>query len=508
MSKIKEKNKKEDSVNETDSAVEDIKSVSLVSPSGMGGLIGGGGYNFQSRYIACHIPEWLADPAFTQILAEGTGDVDVRFGNSKNPRREHIQVKDHEVKNKSEIKDIVEVFHSFDKGMPGVYEKFVLACPAVGGQVKQLKSWLERLRGARSFFLDDAEIALATTISDIKSLIQELGLSEHEELIFEKLYFQSGLMNFHEDGTACDTFVMHLITKHPEHRRRIVEGVKPAYKALFNEIVNNQGKTLERTDLKSLIDSAIEDDPESNETAINLDIHNWTFEKYERQADYVINWSEKFDRDFRKVPSDAEWNNELIPELYATRKRIASEVSTRLIKLRGKNCLTTGVALGAAFPEIGGWRFEIPQPTEANLWHSGAVPELSYKLTVDEEIQIDPDGNSIAFLFNIKGNALRDVETFIKEKSIPVKAILPVGPPGTPSGKSIANDREAVSLALSARDELHKALIRHDVRDTHLFFYGPFALSVFVGQLLTSIGRIHLYEFQDPGYIPSATLRT
>lgn len=308
--------------------------------------------------------------------------------------------------------------------MPGVYEKFVLACPAVGGQVKQLKSWLERLRGVRSFFLDDAETALATTISDIKSLIQEIGLSKYEELVFEKLYFETGLMNFHEDGTACDTFVIHLITKHPEHKRRIVEGVKPAYKVIFNEIVNNQGKTLERTALKNLIDSAIEDDSESNEPAINLDIHNWTFEKYERQADYAIDWSDKFDRDSRKVPNENEWNSVLIPELYSTRKLIAKEVSTRLIRLRGKNCLTTGVALGAAFPEIGGWRFEIPQPTEADLWHSGAVPELNYKLTVDDTIPIDSDGNSIAFLFNIKGNALRDVEAYIREQSIPASDVI------------------------------------------------------------------------------------
>ncbi|MFL6229715.1 MAG: SAVED domain-containing protein [Pyrinomonadaceae bacterium] len=119
-----------------------------------------------------------------------------------------------------------------------------------------------------------------------------------------------------------------------------------------------------------------------------------------------------------------------------------------------------------------------------------------------------PSGDSIAYVFNIKGSALRDVRGYIEENSLPVKAILAVEPAGSFGALSIADDREAVSLALSARDELHKALTRHDVRITHLFFYGPFALSVFVGQLLAAIGQVQLYEFQDPGYVPSATLKS
>lgn len=118
------------------------------------------------------------------------------------------------------------------------------------------------------------------------------------------------------------------------------------------------------------------------------------------------------------------------------------------------------------------------------------------------------DRDSIAYVFNIKGNALRDVRSYITESAMPVKAIVVVEPAGAAGALSIADDREAVSVALSARDELHKALTRHDVRLTHLFFYGPFALSVFVGQLLSAIGQIRLHEFQDPGYVPTVTLKT
>src|SRR5882762_10543820 len=66
---------------------------SLVSPTGMGGVLGGKGYDYQSRYITCRVPRWLLNKKFKAILHEGTGDVDVLFGTGKNERREHIQIK-------------------------------------------------------------------------------------------------------------------------------------------------------------------------------------------------------------------------------------------------------------------------------------------------------------------------------------------------------------------------------------------------------------------------------
>src|SRR5438046_743702 len=70
---------------------------SLLSPTAMGGIVGGKGFDFQTRYAVCHLPLWLQDGAFHQILAEGTGDIDIRYVENGKSRRKHIQTKDHEV---------------------------------------------------------------------------------------------------------------------------------------------------------------------------------------------------------------------------------------------------------------------------------------------------------------------------------------------------------------------------------------------------------------------------
>lgn len=478
---------------------------SLAAPTAMGGIIGGGGYDFQTRFIACHIPEWMAKSTFTQVFHEGTGDVDVEFGNSKTAEREHIQVKDHEVKKKSKFENVIEAFVGFDQGMPGAYKRFTLACPSLGPEIVRLKLGLERLRQGVSFFAGDPS-ALRDTFADVKGRINKLGLTGYEQFILDKLYFQLGPIDYHHDGASCDAFIGSLL-KNPEYSGRLHEAVRPAYSALLREVNAARGKTLDRVTIQRLIEQALKDVAESSEAAVNLDVHNWTFEKYDREPDYVIDWSSLFKRGTRGVPPMKKWNEKLLPELNALKRKILKETDTRLIRLRGKNTLTTGIALGSTFPQNGGWVFEIPQPPLRAPWRSDAVPVATYPFKTDETLG-DPRGDSIAYVFNIKGDALRDVEEYIANSRLRVKVVVAVEPAGSPGALSIADDREAVSLALGARDELHKVLTRHRVRITHLFFYGPFALSVFVGQILAAIGRVQLYEFQDPQYVPTASLRT
>src|ERR1039457_3494672 len=82
---------------------------SLLSPQAMGGIVAGKGFDFQTRYAACHLPIWLLDNSFEQLLFEGTGDLDIRFSDSGKSTRQHIQVKDHEVA-PAELKKVIEYF--------------------------------------------------------------------------------------------------------------------------------------------------------------------------------------------------------------------------------------------------------------------------------------------------------------------------------------------------------------------------------------------------------------
>ena len=77
------------------------------------------------------------------------------------------------------------------------------------------------------------------------------------------------------------------------------------------------------------------------------------------------------------------WNKDLIPQLEAIKKKILKERQERLIRFRGKCALSSGIALGAMFPTVGGWAFEIPQPPAKELWRSDAAPTNPYDVAVE-----------------------------------------------------------------------------------------------------------------------------
>lgn len=67
---------------------------------------------------------------------------------------------------------------------------------------------------------------------------------------------------------------------------------------------------------------------------------------------------------------------------------------------------------------------------------------------------------------------------------------------------------DACAFAQLVRDRMGQLAKTHSLQKTRLFFDGPLALAVLLGQQLTSAGEIQLFEYQDPGYLPSCSLRT
>ena len=110
----------------------------------MGGITGGGGFDFQTRYAVCHLPLWLLEGSFHQFFSEGTGDIDIRFLDQGKSSRTHIQVKDHEV-TATEFKLVVEQFQKLNADLPGIYGKFTLACPSLSANLRSIETGLARL---------------------------------------------------------------------------------------------------------------------------------------------------------------------------------------------------------------------------------------------------------------------------------------------------------------------------------------------------------------------------
>jgi hypothetical protein len=475
---------------------------SLLSPAAMGGIIAGKGFDFQTRFAACNVPVWLLKEAFQQLLFEGTGDIDIRYTEAGKTTRIHVQVKDHEVP-PGELKSVLKHFSEIDTDHPGVYSCFTLVCPSLTSTLRPIANGLARLRGAAPFF-DDRPETLTPTKQELDTLLEKLGLGDYIDLIHEKVSFELGHGDMHHDDRAINHFISHLLS-HPQYADKLRAMVQPAFAEVMRAISAKKGIVLERSEIETLLQVAVAAGI-AFEKKITLWLQNWTSETFDVPADFSLDWSSAFDRATRMVPSPETWNSEFIPELNALKRKLLVERKERLICFRGKCALSTGVALGAVFPTVAGWAFEIPQPPAKEPWRSDAPPTQPYHLNV-EVVEGNSNGADIVLALNIKGDGRRDVMNYIESTGSPPRMFVFMSPPSQ-GAQSIAGAGEAVAFGQAVRESLGQLLKKSGLRKTRIFFYGPFALAVFLGQQLTSIGEIQLFEYQDPGYVPSCSLRT
>ena len=474
---------------------------SLLSSEAMGGINASKGFGFQTRYAVCQLPSWLIDPAFYQLFHEGTGDIDLRFQEGNRCSRIHVQVKDHDV-TLGELRDVVNQFRKRDAELKGVYTCFMLVCPSLAANLRPIESGLARLRNAKPFY-DDAPGAIAPTKAELDERMRNVGLDEEQiDFIHSKMKFDVVQGDLHHDDRASDVFVAQLL-KHPEYKQLIRAAVEPAFAELLRSVDARRGAVLGRSDIEEIIKRSIVNTA-SSEKAINLWVQNWTNETFDTEADYVLDWSSEFDRAARRVPTDNSWNNRLLPELRALRDKIAAERRERLIRFRGRCALSTSVALGATFPSVGGWHFEVPQPPAREAWRSDSAPASPYE--VHAEI-VEGAGDDLVLALNIRGDGREDVRRFIESSGVPPRLFVFMAP-GTTGNQAIAGAPEACAFALAAREQLGALLKKNGIRSTRLFFYGPQALAIFLGQHLTSAGKVQLFEYQDPSYVPSVLLTT
>ncbi len=134
------------------------------------------------------------------------------------------------------------------------------------------------------------------------------------------------------------------------------------------------------------------------------------------------------------------------------------------------------------------------------------MPTPGYALQV-EIIEGRSDGTDLVLGLNIRGDGRLDVMRYIETTGVAPNAFVFMSPPNQ-GAQSIGGAEDACAMARAIRERLGEILKARQLRMTCLFFYGPFALSVFLGQQLTSIGQVQLFEYQDPGYVPSCLLRT
>ena len=482
----------------------------LTGKFGMGGLDGGEGYDTQERYIVCRSVKWAHQKGFSGLWVEGMGDVDVLYEDLTEPYGEHVQVKNHNVPN-AEFRKVVEGFIAWDTKRKDFYRKYILACPSLSNDAEKLRRALGRLRSVppglvKAGIIEPEQEALA-------ELIKKLGLQDHQEFVLSKLYFDMDPLLSSNDEDCCRSFSVTLLEQ-PKFAQRVLGAARTAYTPLLRRVQNAKGKHISQAEIFEILDIVLRSDA-ALESAVSLVINNWTNEAQDVGEDAtVLDWSARFDRSQRLVPTAEEWNKVLFPELLEVKTKLLQKPEPRLIRLRGFCALSTGIMVGAVFPKVNGWTLEIKQ--QPGLWRTDAPALSDYQLEKRElgapdGFVVTPESDDLLLVVAVTQSNAPNIARWISKGSPDVPqfaAALEVQPFGGAGSQSIGDGSDAASFALAVRDYLKQQNAQKGTCRVHLFYNGPYALSVLLGHHLTAIGRLHLYEWREPGFSPSVTLPT
>jgi len=92
----------------------------------------------------------------------------------------------------------------------------------------------------------------------------------------------------------------------------------------------------------------------------------------------------------------------------ALKKKILAEKKERLIRFRGKCTLSTGVALGATFPTIGGWASRFLSPPRKTIGDPMPPATTPYDAQV-EVIEASQGGTDIVVGLNVRGDGRKEI---------------------------------------------------------------------------------------------------
>lgn len=279
----------------------------------------------------------------------------------------------------------------------------------------------------------------------------------------------------------------------------------------------HDAKCIKRDDLLRLIDKWDLHVPEVDQPALVLHVHTIEKQEYDLPADIELDWRDYFVGSTPKGHQTTDhiiWNDVLLPKLYLLKEEI-NEGAARLLRLRGQARLSVWTALGYVFPDVARYTLEVSQQGE--LWRSDMPPSNDFEILSDEQsIEPQMDSYTVAVAIGIAvpiEEVEHDVRRYLEAGTSlyeePIKALLSLWPNRQAGSNCFQNNGDATVFAQQAKEQIRAFVKRHGAARLLLFYAGPLSGAAFLGHNLNACCReIHLFEYQQPDYIPSFILVT
>ena len=454
-----------------------------------GGAFARDGFEYQDAYLLEHLPLFLSQSAFSHVVSENMGDIDVRYHRpSGGTWCVGIEAKRNQLTS-NELWSEVARFVQMHEASPDEYVRFVLVCGDYAGAFDPLFSKLARLRGVAASLNPDSAILMAAE-HEIENTIVALGQTVAiARFVRERVSFAK-----YSDNNVNGSFASALNENLPalsDMRGNEVNAFRDRCKELVDHSVKG---VVHRCDIEAaLVNCAPGLAAAWLGTASQVQLLPATSHDIEQLSIEVG----EFNGDNRGRLGKRAWEN-LQGELNGFAEFLRTSRARAGVALSAKQRMSLACTIGYCFSATRGFTLQ--------MHHNGAVFDTAKHEREDgrffklPEVSTGDGGDGVVSIsFPYPGRD--DILTAASRLGLGAGPQLHIE--GTGPLVSLAALNTAVHEAKTALVAFRTA---HQLQRLHVFLKVPSVFAVVLGHRLNGVGEVQLYDWVDSSYHPTALL--
>ncbi|WP_175720171.1 dsDNA nuclease domain-containing protein [Burkholderia anthina] len=453
-----------------------------------GGVVARNGFEYQDAFLLEHIPRFLAQGAFSEIVSELLGDVEIRYFRPDGGTYCVLyEAKRHQL-TKAELWAEIAHFRELHEKSPTEYVQFVLLCGDFVGEYQALFGKLNRYRGPAVALNADSSIR-ATAEADILDTIVKFGQTlEMARFVLDRVSF----VQYRDDnvdagfGTQLERHLPSL-----NMSRRETAAFRTKCKELVD--ISVKGIVTRRNLETALAEYAPSVADDWRATPSDLHLAPAEFELGPLALDVSA-----FNGPERRSLDQAAWVQlqqrlgEIGNFLHASRGR-------RGVRLSAKHRMSLACLLGYCFSATRNFTL--------TLNHNDQVYDTSVHdkapgpfFTVSEDALSTLGGEGVASI-SFPNGSNADVTANASALGLSNSPKLSL------VSASVVTDIASLNTAVNeAKIALAEFRGRHQLQRVHLFIKAPAMFAMGLGHRLNGVGCIQLYDWVEEKYIPTVQL--
>jgi len=460
---------------------------SLLEKESTGGAIARVGFEYQDAYVLEHIPEWLAQGAFSHLVSEAIGDLEVCYFNPNGGfLRRMYEAKNHTL-TVTQFWDEVARFKAVFEASPREFPRFVLVCRDYNGNTNPIVSKIERLRGVGSSYESNSPILEAG-----RKELREWGQKNGDKADLAEFALDHVEFVTYTSESADQAFIGQLNEKLPglDLPASLAVRLRDDYKG---QIARSSSGPVYRKELEAALCDLRDAERQTwLSTPVQVQLLSGATPFHELGLDVG-----SFNGDARAAKTLADWLS-----LLAAAGRIAEFINgsttRRVIALDGKQRMSTSCLLGYAFSATRGFLLHVE--------HNG----ISYRTAIHDrspgtffnEVLTAGDAQTSEGIVCIGFPTAVGADINLMSSG----ALAKLPRLTLESSRTIANTEELNLAVVESKNALVRFRSQNQISKLHVFIKAPSVFAMALGHRLNGVCAIQLNDWVDGRYQPTALL--